>query len=460
MADDLGWGDVGYNEAAYPVTPNLDHLARGGIIFDRFYSASPVCSPTRGSVLTGRHPYRYGVFYANVGHLPREEITIAELLQEVGYRTGFFGKWHLGTLTRDQLDANRGGREKFAGDFSPPAWHGFERVFATESKTPTYDPMLKPESRYQQTWWDPVADGEPVEEYGTRYWDERGETVVDNMRGDDTRIIMDRAIEFVTESRATGEPFLAIVWTHSPHLPVVSAFEDQALIDSDDPYTRNYYGSVVAMDREIGRLRDILKAQGIADNTLIWFMSDNGPEHLYDGAPGSKGLLRGAKRSLYEGGIRVPSVMWWRGGVSGGKVVEAPSVTSDILPTLLQLTGIAYPDERPIDGRSLVSYLLEDDEAAPSREIFFESAGRLAVIGKRYKLVYHPEESFETFDELRSGIVSITDWTDFSLYDLHADPAESTDISADNEDMVWEMAERLATWRASLAESREGADYD
>ena len=247
MADDLGWGDVGYNEAAHPVTPNLDDLARDGIVFDRFYSASPVCSPTRGSVLTGRHPYRYGVFYANVGHLPREEVTIAELLQEDGYRTGFFGKWHLGTLTRDRLDANRGGREEFAGDFSPPAWHGFERVFATESKTPTYDPMLKPESRYQPTWWDPVAEGEPVAEYGTRYWNESGETVVDNMRGDDTRIIMDRAIEFVTESGASGEPFLAIVWAHSPHLPVVSAFEDQALIG---------YVDQVGQQDQVGRRAD------------------------------------------------------------------------------------------------------------------------------------------------------------------------------------------------------------
>src|SRR4051794_17424401 len=142
MADDLGWGDVGYNGSPVIRTPHLDAMSRSGIRFDRFYVPT-VCSPTRGGCLTGRHPYRYGIFTANLGRLPGQERTLAEALKTRGYATAHFGKWHLGTLTKSQADSNRGGPAG-AGDYSPPWDHGFDVTFSTEAKVPSWDPLWKP----------------------------------------------------------------------------------------------------------------------------------------------------------------------------------------------------------------------------------------------------------------------------------------------------------------------------
>ncbi len=133
MADDLGWGDVGFNGNTTIKTPHLDEMASAGAKLTRFYSAAPVCSPTRGSCLTGRHPFRYGVYFANTGHMKAQEITLAEFLKKHGYRTGHFGKWHLGTLTKTLQEANRGG-PRGVKHFSPPQQNGFDVCFASESK--------------------------------------------------------------------------------------------------------------------------------------------------------------------------------------------------------------------------------------------------------------------------------------------------------------------------------------
>ena len=144
MTDDQGWYDVGFNGNNEIRTPNIDLLAYSGIIFDRFYSASAVCSPTRASLITGRNPVRINIPYANEGHMEDEEITIPEILKKEGYKTGHFGKWHLGTLTKSVLDANRGGRPKFDKEYTIPTEHGYDYYFCTESKVPTYDPMVYP----------------------------------------------------------------------------------------------------------------------------------------------------------------------------------------------------------------------------------------------------------------------------------------------------------------------------
>ncbi|NQZ56261.1 MAG: sulfatase-like hydrolase/transferase, partial [Lentisphaeraceae bacterium] len=143
MADDLGWGDTGYNGNKVIKTPHLDQMAADGLKMDRFYSASSFCSPTRASCLTGRNPYRTGIFTANKGILRPEEVTLPEILREQGYATGHFGKWHLGTLTADEKDANRG-RKGNTQLLNPPKEHGYDDCFVTESKVPTYDPMKKP----------------------------------------------------------------------------------------------------------------------------------------------------------------------------------------------------------------------------------------------------------------------------------------------------------------------------
>ena len=204
MADDLGWQDVGFNGNDWIQTPHLDKMASQGIRFERFYSASAVCSPTRASCLTGRNSFRTGVFTANNGILRPEEITIAELLKQEGYATGMFGKWHLGTFTEQGRDANRG-RPKNAELVNRPDEHGFDVYFATESKVPTYDPMKSPSVKLAGSggYWDPLAAGSPGVAYGTHYWTNAGgpnRQVTKNLEGDDSRVIMDRALPFIEQS--------------------------------------------------------------------------------------------------------------------------------------------------------------------------------------------------------------------------------------------------------------------
>ena len=216
MADDLGWGDVGFNGNEIIETPHLDEMAAAGIQLNRFYAAAPVCSPTRGSCLTGRHPYRYGIFSANTGHMLPPEQTLAELLRDHGYATGHFGKWHLGTLTTTEQDANRGG-PRGRQHFALPSEHGFDVFFSTESKVPTWDPMVRPRGITGRTWWDPATDPDQHTPYGTAYWSNAGR-VTDNLSGDDSRIVMDRAIPFLHEAVSNKTPFFSVIWFHAPHL--------------------------------------------------------------------------------------------------------------------------------------------------------------------------------------------------------------------------------------------------
>ena len=299
MADDLGWGDVGFNGNTVIKTPNLDAMAKNGLRFERFYAQAPVCSPTRGSVLTGRHPYRYGIFSANVGHMRPKELTLAEALKANGYTTGHFGKWHVGTLTKTVPDANRGG-PKGAAHFAPPSAHGFDQNFSTESKVPTWDPLVKPKVGARRTWWDPVKDPGNGVSYGTAYWS-KGKRVTENCSGDDSRVIMDRAIPFIRTAVKRKKPFFTIIWFHAPHLPVVAGPKYTAMYPGKGKYTQHYYGCITALDEQVGRLRAELRKLKVAQNTLVCFCSDNGPEGKAGKAPGTAAHLRGRKRDLFRG---------------------------------------------------------------------------------------------------------------------------------------------------------------
>lgn len=450
MCDDLGWGDVGFNGNTVIRTPHLDAMAAAGLKFNRFYAAAPVCSPTRASCLTGRHPYRLAIFSANSGHLPRQELTLAEALKSAGYTTGHFGKWHLGTLTTTLREANRGG-PRGAEHFAPPWEHGFDICFSTESKVPTWDPLLKPRRVARDTWWNPVAEAADAVAYGTHYWT-NGTRVTENLRGDDSRIIMDRALPFVEKAAGKGQPFFAVIWFHTPHLPVVAGPEYTALYADHEDYARHYYGSITAMDEQIGRLRRTLRQLRVAENTLIFFCSDNGPEGQAGRAPGSAGPFRGRKRSLYEGGIRVPALLEWPENVAAGQSTDFPACTSDYLPTVLDILRLDPAGRiEPIDGISLFP-LIEGLSTTRSRPIGFESRGQVALIGDRYKLIHVPEASRRTDD-------TPTEMLPFELYDLVADPAESRDLAEEHPGTVRKMAAALAQWRRSCDASREGTDY-
>ena len=442
MCDDLGWGDVGFNGNKIIRTPHLDTMAKNSLRFERFYAAAPVCSPTRGSCITGRHPYRYGVYFANTGHMKTEELTLPELLKKHGYATGHFGKWHLGTLTKTETEANRGG-PRGVKNFSPPQVNGFDVCFSTESKVPTWDPMLRPKNNKSKTWWDPAKDNGP---YGTAYWNEKGARVTENLRGDDSRVIMDRAIPFIRAAVKKEQPFFTIVWFHAPHLPVVAGPEYTKLYAKHEKFAQHYYGCITALDEQVGRLRKELRTLGIADNTLVTFCSDNGPEGNAS-APGSAGHFSGRKRSLLEGGIRVPGLVEWPAKIKPG-VTAIPAVTSDYLPTILDLIGAEQTDKRPLDGISLVP-LFKGKMKERGQPIGFQSAGQVALISDRYKIYGsggRKKEQELTLPKLK-------------LFDLKKDPSEKNDLAAQHPDLIKKMTATLKQWRKSCRHSDTGGDY-
>ncbi len=438
MCDDLGWGDLQcYNGESKIKTPNLNAMAANGLKFNRFYAAAPVCSPTRGSVLTGRHPYRYGVTTANAGHLKKQEIALPEILRKQGYATGHFGKWHLGTLTTEIRDSNRGGSPKGKGHFSPPQQHGYDVCFVTEAKVPTHDPMIKPPNAGRKAW-DAITDKSKAVSYGTRYWDERGEIVKENLDGDDSKIIMDRAIQFVRKTAKNKKPFLAVVWFHAPHLPVVASAEDVKPYAKYDVYRRNYYGCVAAIDKQMGRLRSELRQLGIADNTLLCFCSDNGPEGNSK-APGSAKHLRGRKRSLYEGGVRVPGIIEWPAKIKSSRTTNFPAVTSDYFPTIIDALGLKMPDKRPIDGVSLMPVISQKKEKRGTY-IGFQHGNQKSFVGDRYKIYRSRNNNWQ-------------------LYDLSVDLAETKDIASQQTDLVKQLTKQFQDWSNSCEKSSQGRDY-
>jgi arylsulfatase A-like enzyme len=436
MADDLGWGCVGYNGHKVIKTPHLDTMSQEGVRFDRFYAAAPVCSPTRASCLTGRHPYRTGVFSANTGILRPEEITLAEVLKPQGYATGHFGKWHLGTFTTTEKDANRGG-DKHPEFLNPPSEHGFDVYFSTESKVPTWDPMMKPASFLKEEslkfGWNHLTPNEASEPYGTYYWTAQGKAA-ENLKGDDSRIIMDRAIGFIENAAKKEQPFLAVIWFHAPHLPCVAGPEYAAMYKDQDFKMQQYAGCITAIDDQMGRLRNKLNKLGINNNTMLFFTSDNGPEN---GTPGDAGQYRARKRSLYEGGVRVPGLMTWPNKIKTPMTTNVPVVTSDYLPTVIDVLGIDLP-AHTLDGTSILP-LLECRPFKRPTPIGFASSGQKTFNGHKYKLYTKGNKT--------------------ELYDMETDPYERLNIAAKLPKIVETFQAGFADWYDACKDSFEGEEY-
>ena len=265
---------------------------------------------------------------------------------------------------------------------------------------------------------------------------------------------MDGALQFIRRNATENRPFLAVVWFHAPHTPLVSGppHSDHYVKRLDDDHRRHYYGSVSAMDEEIGRLRACLRDLGIADNTLVWFCSDNGPANRLD-APGSTGSLRGRKSSLFEGGVRVPSVLEWPGRLPRRGETDAIAVTSDIMPTILDAAGLPRIDDRPMDGTSLLPVIL-GERSQVHRAIPFDFLDHLALIEPRYKLLIVPEIIEEGSIKVKPLLEPGT-----YLYDLLEDPGEQENIASVRPRRVEQMTEVLMRWRTSCENSALGRDY-
>ncbi|MCW5964097.1 MAG: sulfatase-like hydrolase/transferase [Bryobacterales bacterium] len=439
MADDQGWGDVGFRNHPVLKTPVLDELAATGLRFDRFYAAAPVCSPTRGSVMTGRHPNRFGCF--SWGHTLRpEELTIAETLRDAGYATGHFGKWHLGEVRADS-------------ETSPGA-SGFEEWLSSPNFYENH-PLMSHQGKVVET------------------------------EGEGSQVAVDAAIQFIRQANQRNQPFLAVVWFGSPHAPHEALDDDRLPYAQEPEALQHFYGEITAMDRAIGNLRTALKTIGVAENTLLWYKSDNGALPV-----GSAGGLRGKKADLEEGGIRVPAMIEWPARIKSPRATSIPCSTVDIYPTLVDVAG-ATPSKPvlPLDGISLAALIdgrmerrdhglgfwvyPEPGIRVASREILEELAKEQSgVTPQRSSAVLAKPGSKHYAEDERPGFAA---WIDgdfklhrksvpdasatYSLYNLSADPQEQTDLAAQQPERLEAMKTSLEAWQASVVRSMNGLDY-
>jgi arylsulfatase A-like enzyme len=375
------------------------------------------------------------------------------MLKGQGFATGHFGKWHLGTLTNDTQDGRRGGRDLQA--YSPPWMHGFDVSFSTEQAVPTWNP----------------AESQP---FLTKFWTGPGEFATENLEGDDSRVLMDRAIPFIRQAVAQDKPFLAVIWFHAPHAPVKAGESYRQQYADRRGKEQHYYGCITALDEQVGRLRQELRALSVAENTMLWFCSDNGPEGKADQAPGSAGPLKGRKRDLWEGGIRVPALLEWPAVVKEPKTVDVPCVTADFLPTVLDYSSITTDSTIPLDGLSLRP-LIEGTTNQRPKAIGFEYGNMAALLDNRYKLVALLEGGGAELDEDGSaanqtekkakrkaaarGQNDPKKIVQLLLFDIVADPAEEHDLAAKEPTLVNAMQAALEIWRLACRHSAAGEDY-
>lgn len=398
MADDQGWGQVGYNGHPKLKTPNLDAMAAAGIRFNRFYAAGPVCSPTRASVLTGRTHNRTGV--PSHGHnLCLQEKTLPQALQPAGYATGHFGKWHLNGV--------RGPGVPILGeDANHPGRYGFDE-WLSASNYYDRDPLLSRNGKFEE------------------------------FAGDSSVVGIAEALKFMARQKQAGSPFLAVIWYGSPHNPQKAMEEDMK--DFGEDKLRNHLGEIVGIDRSIGHLRKGLRDLGIEQNTLVWYCSDNGGLKL---DPDAVGHLKGHKGSMHEGGIRVPGIIEWPSRIKP-TVTDFPASTMDIMPTIVDLLDLPKKSQLAVrDGESLVE-LFDGGTPPRTHAIPFRFQSGAAIIDGDYKL----HSAHQRKD------------SDWKLYDLKNDPGETKDLSKELPKRFASMLTEAKAMIASVEASASGKDY-
>jgi arylsulfatase A-like enzyme len=419
-ADDLGWGDLGCFGADELDTPALDALAASGVLLPQWYSNSPVCSPSRASLLTGRHPAHAGVEAIlggtrdTVGLPPQP--TLATALRERGYHTGIFGKWHLG-VDPAYSPLERGFDEHFG--FRAGCVDYYSHIYYWGERNPVHD-----------LW-----------QGGDEVW-HNGEYL--------TTVIAQRAADFIERAE---RPFFCYVPFNAPHYPMHAPEEYVAQFAHLPPGRRMTAAMIKAMDDGVAVILDALDRSGLRENTLVFMSSDNGPsieernwlngeEVSYDG--GSAGGLRGHKGSLFEGGIRVPAIISWPAVLPAVARADVIGCMADIVPTVLEAVDGVGDTGTNTDGRSLLSHLTSGDPGA-DRWLFWQYEGQLAGRLGRWKAVLNACESMQAPVAVAAG-----------LYDLAEDPAEQHELSQAHPEQFSRMraelelwAERCESWRSA-----------
>ena len=402
LTDDQGYGDLGFHGNPILKTPNLDAFARQSVRFTDFH-VSPTCAPTRASLMTGRHEFRSGVTHTinERERLSLKAVTLPQILKTVGYATGIFGKWHLG-----DEDAYQPGRRGFDEVFIHGAG-GIGQTYAGscgDAPGNTYfDPAIRHNGRFVKT------------------------------KGYCTDVFFGQALQWMDAKRREKSPFFACITPNAPHAPLHCPAEySKRYAGKVDTNAAKFYGMIENIDDNFGRLIAKLDEWGIARDTLVIFMTDNG------GTAGVKIFnagMRGAKVTPYEGGVRVPSFWRWPAGFSGGQDCAALTAHVDILPTLAQLTGAKLREGVPLDGWSLLP-LLKNPQAEWADRFLFTHVGRwekgkaaeakftnCAVRNTRFRFVNNQE-----------------------LYDLKADPGEKNNVIADHPEAVTTMRAAYDQW--------------
>jgi len=338
LADDLGYADVGFNGCKDIPTPNIDSLAKNGVRCSNGYVSHPFCSPTRAGLLTGRYQQRFGHENnptwlpedSKVG-LPLNQVTVAQVMKDAGYVTGAVGKWHLGAA---------------------PCFHPNERGFIEYFGFLGGGHMYFPNSKGGVEYTVPVLRD--------KHLMEQREYMTDLLSGE--------AVSFI--NRYKNEPFFLYLAYNAVHTPLQAPEKYLNRFTSiADEKRRTYAAMNSAMDDGIGTVLKALRDNGIEENTMIWFFSDNGGPAVAH-SPADNGLLRGHKGSVYEGGIRVPFVVQWRGKLSEGKVYDEPVISLDVFATAAAIAGAKVPESHKLDGVNIVPYLAGEMKGKPHNVLY------------------------------------------------------------------------------------------
>ena len=426
MTDDQGYGDLSCMGNTDFRTPNIDAVAERGARFTNWYSGSPVCSPSRASLLTGRYPGNAGVRAILAGHrkatgLTPQAPTIAAAVKELGYQTAIVGKWHLGL--QEQSRPNQNGFDYFYG-FMAGCIDYYSHIF----------------------YWS-MADGKTDPTHDL--W-ENDHEFYDNGKYF-TEMVTDKAVEKIRQMNREEEPFFLYVAYNAPHYPMHAP---RKYLDRfpELPADRRIMAAMLsAVDDGVGQIVDELKRQGILEDTVIFFQSDNGPSResrnwmdgrgdpYYGGQPGG---LKGHKFSLFEGGIRVPGIFCWPGHIPGGQVIDEPCAAMDVFPTLLTMAG-GDPSKYELDGMDISDVLLHG-APSPHEELYWEMEQQTAIRQGKYKLVLNGQL-----------VESEPAQAPVFLSDLSVDPGETVNLAEKMPELTQELTRKATAWRAGIEDHWE-----
>jgi arylsulfatase A-like enzyme len=429
FTDDQGYNDVGVFGSPDIATPNLDQMAAEGMKFTNFYVAQAVCSASRAALLTGTYSNRLGIHGA-LDHSSRhglnpDETTIAEMLKPLGYTTAIFGKWHLGHHP-DFLPTNQGFDEYFGIPYSNDMW-------PNHPETKGYYPPLP---LYQN---DKVVDTVWTDQSMFTTW------------------FTEKSVDFIKRNKEN--PFFLYLAHPMPHVPL---FVSEKFKGKSE---RGLYGDVIMeIDWSVGEVIKALKENGLEDNTLVIFLSDNGPWLSYSGHSGSAYPLKEGKGTSLDGGVKVPTIMKWKGKIPEGKVQKNPAMTIDILPTIASFTGAQLPALQ-IDGLD-VSSMLVDNTAASPQEAYFVYYNRnelQAVVMGEWKLYFpHKYRTIAPDQNFRDDGIPIkytmVDLAEMELYHIPTDPSEKNNVIGENPQVVDKLIKLAEKAREDMGDAITGND--